>query len=71
MNPYIDMFNYQYIQQQAKQHHLDQVTEVQKCAKALYDFFDGIDKIEPSYQQMASEGFSAIILAYLRKHGVI
>ena len=71
MNPYIEMFNYQYIQQQARQHHLDQVTEVQKCTKALYDFFDGIDKIEPSYQQMAREEFSAIILAYFRKHGFV
>ena len=42
MNPYIEMFNYQYIQQQARQHHLDQMTEVQKCSKALHDFFDGI-----------------------------
>ena len=52
MNPYIDMFNYQYIQQQAQQHHISQVLEVQKCAKALHDFLDGIDKIEPNKQQV-------------------
>ena len=57
MNPYIDMFNYQYIQQQAQQHHISQVLEVQKCAKALHDFLDGIDKIEPNYQQAASAEF--------------
>ena len=72
MNPYIDMFNYQYIQQQAQQqHHVDQVHEVQKCAKALHDFLDSIDKIEPGYQQMASSEFSAIILDYFHKHGLI
>lgn len=68
MNPYIDMFNYQYIQQQAQQHHISQVLEVQKCAKALHDFLDGIDKIEPSYQQAASAEFCSILLDYFRKH---
>ena len=71
MNPYIDMFNYQYIQQQAQQHHISQVLEVQKCAKALHDFLDGIDKIEPGYQQTASAEFSTIILEYFHKHGVL
>lgn len=46
MNHYIDMFNYQYIQQQAQQHHISQVLEVQKCAKALHDFLDGIDILD-------------------------
>lgn len=69
MYSYSDLFNYQYIQQQAQQqHHNNQVVEIQKCAKALLDFLDGIDKIEPSYQQMASAEFSAIILEYIRKH---
>ncbi len=71
MNPYIDLFNYQYVQQQAQQeHHVSQINEVQKTAKALRDFLDGVDKIEPSYQQMASAEFSAIILEYFHKHGV-
>lgn len=69
MNPYIDMFNYQYIQQQAQQHHFSQVMEVQKCAKALRDFLDGIDRIEPNYQKAASAEFSSIILEYSHKHG--
>lgn len=68
MYSYSDLFNYQYIQQQAQQHHNNQVVEIQKCAKALRDFLDSIDKIEPSYQQMASAEFSAIILEYIRKH---
>ncbi len=68
MNPYIDMFNYQYIQQQAQQHHISQVMEVQKCAKALHDFLNGLDKIEPNYQQTASAEFCSILLDYVRKH---
>ena len=68
MNPVYDIFNYQYVQQQAQMHHLDQLSEVQKSAKALKDFLDGIDKIEPAYQKMASEAFCAIIIEYARMH---
>lgn len=68
MNPYINMFNYPYIQQQAQLHHINQVIEIQKCANALKDFLDGVDKIEPDYQQAASEEFCSIILSYISKH---
>ena len=69
MNPVYDIFNHQYIQQQAQQqHHINQVFEIQKCAKALRDFLDGVDKIEPNYRQIASTEFSTIILDYIRKH---
>ena len=69
MNSIYDIFNYQYIQQQAQQqHHINQVFEIQKCAKALRDFLDGVDKIEPNYRQIASAEFSAIIFDYIRKH---
>lgn len=71
MTTYINLFNVPYIQQQAtQQHHQSQIQEVQKCAKALHDFLEGIDKIEPNYQNMASAEFSAIVLDYLHKHGV-
>lgn len=72
MNPYINMFNVPYIQQLAQQqHHQSQLREVQNCAKALHDFLEGIDKIEPGYQNMASTEFSMIVCEYLHKHGVI
>lgn len=72
MNPYINMFNVPYIQQQAQQeHHQSQLREVQNCAKALHDFLEGIDKIEPGYQNMASAEFSMIVWEYLHQHGVI
>ena len=35
------------------QHHFSQVKQVQDTAKALSDFLDGCDKIEPAYQQQA------------------
>ncbi|MBR5113858.1 MAG: hypothetical protein IK101_01015 [Oscillospiraceae bacterium] len=68
MNPILDIFNYQYIQQQAQRHHLDQLSEVMKAANALKDYLDGIDKIEPAYRQTANEAFCAIILDYIGKH---
>lgn len=72
MNPYINMFNVPYIQVQAQQqHHQSQILEIQKCAKALHDFLEGIDIIEPNYQNIASAEFSTIILNYCQKHGVI
>ena len=52
MNPFYNIWNYDYIQQQAQmQHHFSQVKQVQDTAKALSDFLDGCDKIEPAYQQ--------------------
>lgn len=68
MNPVLDIFNYPYVQQQAQQHHINQLVEVQKCAKALKDFLDSVDKIGPAYQKTASETFCSIILDYIVRH---
>ncbi len=69
MNPFNNIWNYDYIQQQAQmQHHFSQVKQVQDTAKALYDFLDGLDKIEPAYQQQATAEFCGVIAAYLDKH---
>ena len=69
MNPLNSIWNYDYIQQQAQmQHHYAQVKQVQDTAKALYDFLDGCDKIEPAYQQQATAEFCAAITAYFNKH---
>ena len=45
-----------------------QVKQVQDTAKALSDFLDGCDKIEPAYQQQATAEFCAVIAAYFNKH---
>ena len=69
MNPLNNIWNYDYIQQQAQtNHHNAQVRQVQDTAKALYDFLDGCDKIEPAYQQQAIAEFCGAIAAYLGKH---
>ena len=67
-NTYMDMFNYQFIQQQAQVHHCSQVLEIQKCAKSLRDFLDGLERIDLNYQNAANAEFCAIILDYFRKH---
>ena len=69
MNQFYNIWNYDYIQQQAQmQHHFSQVKQVQDTAKALYDFLDGYDKIEPAYQQQAMNEFCAILFDYFNKH---
>lgn len=69
MNPLNSIWNYDYIQQQAQmQHHYAQVKQVQDTAKALYDFLDGCDRIEPAYQEQATAEFCAVITAYFNKH---
>lgn len=71
MNPLYNILNRDYIQQQQQAHHIDQVCEVQKSAKALQDFLDSVDKIEPPYQQMASVEYCRIFTDYFRKHGML
>ena len=52
MNQFYNIWNYDYIQQQAQiEHHYAQVKQVQDTAKALYDFLDGCDKIERSEER--------------------
>lgn len=69
MNPINSIWNYDYIQQQAQlEHHFAQVKQVQDTAKALEDFLDGCDKIEPAYQNDASKAFCTILCAYMNKH---
>ena len=80
MNPLYNIWNISYIQQQTaqqyqealqQQNHINQVIEIQKSAKALKDFLDCVDKIQPAYQQMASAEYCGILLGYLQKHNLI
>lgn len=72
MNPLYQMFNEQYIQQQAAiQHHNQQVYEVQKSVNALRGFLNSADNIEPAYQQMAVAECCAVMAEYFQKHGLI
>lgn len=71
MNPIYEIFNKSYIEQQAQQqNHQNQIIEIQKSAKALKDFLDGVDKIQPAYQQIANAEFCEILLEYMKKHNL-
>lgn len=49
---FINMWNWDYIQQQqALQHHQNQVYQIADCAKKLKDFLESAEKIDPSYSQ--------------------
>lgn len=68
MNLFNNIWNYDYIQQQAQKHHNDQLYNVADAVKKLKDFLDSTDKIEPQYQNIASDEFCAVLLDYFRKH---
>ncbi len=78
MNPIYNMWDYNYIQQQAQQYHQTQVMQVQDSTRKLKDFLDSLDKIDPSYRNAASVEFCAVLFNYLhipdrepRLHGVL
>ena len=71
MNPLYNILNRDYIQQQIQTHHINQVYEVQRSAKALQDFLDSVDKLDSNYQQWASAEYCKIFADYFRKHGMI
>ncbi len=70
MNPLYNIWDDEYIRQQAQQqqHHFEQVKQVQDTSKALKDFLDGCDKIELNYQDIASAEFCAVIYDYISRH---
>ena len=51
-NSFNNMWNWDYIQQQqALQHHQNQVYQIADCAKKLKDFLESAEKIDPSYEK--------------------
>lgn len=68
MNPLYNIWNYDYIQQMQQQHHLEQVKQVQDTVKALRDFLDGMDRIEPPYQEAATREICAVLIQYMNRH---
>lgn len=75
MNPFYEIFNQQYIQQQATLHQptpAEQIEEVYKSTKALKDFLESRDKILlPEYQQIATTEYCRILYNYLRKNNIL
>ncbi len=69
MNWKNDIWNMDYIQQNlAQQNHYNQIEEVQKSVKALKDFLDSKDKIQPQYQQMARQAYCTVLAEYFGKN---
>lgn len=69
MNPIYNIWNYDFIQQQAQQqYHMSQVAQVVDSAHKLKDFLDSLDKIDSPYQNMATAEFCAVLSAYMQKH---
>ena len=68
MNQIYEMFDYQYIQQQAQEKHFTQIAKVQQSANKLKDFFDSLYEIEPESRNDASIEFSAIILDFIKRN---
>lgn len=70
MNPlYYNMWDYNYIQQQAQQqYHRSQVMQVLDSTHKLKDFLDSLDKIDPGYQDAANMEFCAVLFDFFQKH---
>ena len=69
MNPMYNLWDYNYIQQQAqRQYHQTQVIQVQDSTRKLKVFLDSLDKIDPSYRNVASAEFCAVLFSYFQKH---
>lgn len=72
MNPLNNIWNYNYIQQQAQQqYHQSQVQQVLETAHKLQDFLDSVDKVDPSYQAALTANCCAVLFDYLKKHNNI
>ena len=71
MNSIYNIWNYEYIQQEAQRRHdFEQVKKVQDTVKALHDFLDGMDEIEPRYLDYANVEICGVICNYFHKHGM-
>lgn len=67
MNPIYEMFNGQYIQQQAQQRHITQISNIQKSALKLKDFLNSLAYIALEYHKDASMEFCAILFEHMNK----
>ena len=72
MNPIYNIWNYNYIQQQAQQqYHQNQVQQVLDTAQKLQDYLDNVDKVDPAYQGAMTAACCAVLADYAKKHGII
>lgn len=69
MNPIYNIWDYNYIQQQAQQHyHENQVQQVMEAVHKLNDFLDSVDKVDPGYQGALTVACCAALVDHANKH---
>lgn len=72
VNPVYGIFNQPFIEAQLRQqHHNDQILKSIDCANKLKEFLDSLDKVEPTYQNIALDQCCIVIGNYMRMHGMI
>lgn len=67
-----NIWNYNYIQQQAQQqHHQSQVYQVVETVRKLQEFLDSADKVEDHYKEVMVAECCAVLLNHAKKHGLL
>lgn len=71
MNPLYNIWNYDYIQQQARQiHHQEQIYKVADTANKLREFLKSSDDVEPLYRDALLFECCAVLMEYANKHNM-
>lgn len=71
MNPFYNIWNYDYITQQQQQYHQGQVIQVLDTVRKLQDFLDSADKVDVPYQSALAAECSAVLFAHMQKHNIM
>lgn len=67
-----NIWNYNYIQQQAQQqHHQSQIFQVVDAVHKLQDFLDSADKVDAPYKETLTTECCAVLLNYAKDHGLL
>ncbi len=71
MNPFYNVWNINYIQQQAQQqYHQHQIYQVTDAMHKLQEFLDAVDKADSNYQGALNAGLCGILSNYINKHNI-
>lgn len=72
MYSFYNIWNYDYVQEQARQqHHNNQIRQAIDAANKLKDFLDSMDKVDKEYKNMATAECCAVLVQYAKSHDII
>lgn len=73
MNQFYDMWDMDYVQQQAKiqQHHYEQQLQVTETIKKFQDYLDSCSKLDPQYRPEAISGCCSVLVNYMLTHKIL